>query len=75
MCARTRLEYSSLLTDEDRALLRRVVELLESLLETLDILFDEEAMRALKEAEEDMASNRVRDFDEFVKELREKCEL
>ena len=66
-----RLEVSSLLTEEDRALLRRVVELLESLLETLDILLDRDTMKALEEAEEDLASGRVRDFDEFVRELRE----
>ena len=66
-----RLEVSSLLTEEDRALLRRIVELLESLLETLDILLDRDMMKALEEAEEDLASGRVRDFVEFVRELRE----
>ncbi|HDI01251.1 MAG TPA: hypothetical protein ENF78_02360 [Candidatus Bathyarchaeota archaeon] len=61
----------SLLTDEDRELLRRVHALLEEVLETLEILADKELMKALKEAEEDVRAGRVRDYEEFIKELRE----
>ena len=61
----------SLLTDEDRELLRRVHALLEEVLETLEILADKELMKALKEAEEDVRAGRVRDCEEFIKELRE----
>ena len=44
-----------LLSDEDRALLMRVSSLLEELLETLDVLEDKEAVRSIREAEEDVS--------------------
>lgn len=65
----------ALLTDEDRELLRRVHALLEEVLETLEILADKELMKALKEAEEDVRVGRVRDYEEFIKELREAGEM
>ena len=40
-----------LLTDEDRALLLKVSNLLEEIIETFEILEDEEAMKSIKEAE------------------------
>ena len=61
---------SVLLTDEDRALLLKVSSLLEEIVETLDILEDEDAMKSIKEAEEDVKAGRVRGYNEFVKELR-----
>ena len=59
-----------LLSDEDRALLLRVSNLLEELLETLDVLEDKEALKAIKEAEEDVKARRIRDYDEFIEELK-----
>ena len=64
-----------LLTDEDRALLLKVSNLLEELLETFEILEDEEAMKSIKEAEEDVKAGRVRDYDEFLKELKKSGEI
>ena len=64
-----------LLTDEDKALLLRVSSLLEELLETLDLLEDEEAMESIREAEEDVKAGRVRDYDEFIKELKDSGEI
>jgi len=64
-----------LLSDEDRALLLRVSSLLEELLETLDVLEDKEALKAIKEAEEDVKAGRVRDYDEFIGELKEAGEI
>jgi len=64
-----------LLTDEDKALLLRVSSLLEELLETLDLLEDEEAMESVREAEEDVKVGRVRDYDEFIKELKDSGEI
>jgi len=63
------------LTDEDKALLLRVSSLLEELLETLDLLEDEEAMESIREAEEDVKAGRVRDYDEFIKELKDSGEI
>ena len=59
-----------LLTDEDRALLLRVSNLLEELIETLEVLEDEETMKAIKKAEEDVKAERVRDYDEFLRSRR-----
>ncbi|MEM3550462.1 MAG: hypothetical protein QXV01_05150 [Candidatus Bathyarchaeia archaeon] len=64
-----------LLSDEDRALLLRVSSLLEELLETLDVLEDEEAIKAVKEAEEDVIAGRVRDYNEFIEELKKAGEI
>ena len=45
---------SVLLTDEDRALLLKVSSLLEEIIETLDILENEDTMKSIKQAEEDV---------------------
>jgi len=64
-----------LLTEEDRALLLKVSSLLEELIETLEILEDEEAMKSIGEAEEDVKAGRVRGYGEFLKELKESGEI
>ncbi|MCD6593622.1 hypothetical protein J7L00_06035 [Candidatus Bathyarchaeota archaeon] len=64
-----------LLTDEDRALLLKVSNLPEELIETLEVLEDEEIMKSIKEAEEDIEAGRVRDYDEFLKELKKAGEI
>jgi len=64
-----------LLTDEDRALLLKVSSLLEEIMETIEILEDEESMKSIKEAEEDVKTGRVRDYDEFLKELKRSGEI
>ena len=64
-----------LLSDEDRALLLKVSILLEELLETLDVLADEEALKAIKEAEEDVKAGRVRGYNEFIEELKKSGEI
>ncbi|MDI6847198.1 MAG: hypothetical protein QMD23_03595 [Candidatus Bathyarchaeia archaeon] len=64
-----------LLTDEDRALLLKVSNLLEEIIETFDILEDEDAMKSIREAEEDVKAGRVRGYNEFIEELRESGEV
>jgi len=66
---------SVLLTDEDRALLLKINNLLEELIETLEILEDENTMKAIKEAEEDVKARRVRSYNEFIKELKESGQI
>lgn len=66
---------SVLLTDEDRALLLRVSSLLEEIIETFDILEDAEAMKSIREAEEDVKAGRVRSYDEFIQELKKSGEI
>ena len=63
-------EGGFLLTDEDRVLLMRVYELLEEVVESLEIMEDKELLRSIREAEEDTRAGRLRDYDEFIEELR-----
>ncbi|MCD6535979.1 MAG: hypothetical protein J7K49_02980 [Thaumarchaeota archaeon] len=63
------------MTDEDRKLLLRVSRLLEEVLETLEITSDQETVKAIREAEEDVKAGRVRGYDEFVEELRRSGEI
>ncbi|MCP8322431.1 MAG: hypothetical protein H3Z52_16060 [archaeon] len=65
----------ALLTDEDRALLLKVSSLLEEIIETLEILEDKDAMRSIREAEEDVRAGRVRSYEEFIEELRKSGEI
>jgi hypothetical protein len=46
-------------------------DLLEEILETLDIMADEESMKKISMAEEDVKKGRTRDFDEFLGEMNE----
>jgi len=66
---------SVLLTDEDRALLLKVSSLLEEIIETLEILEDEETMKSIKQSEEDVKAGRVMGYDELLKELKESEEI
>jgi hypothetical protein len=68
-------ENGALLTEDDRALLLRVSSLLEEVVETFDILKDEEAMKTIREAEEDLKAGRVRGYDEFIGELKKSGEI
>jgi hypothetical protein len=49
-------------------LLLQTSNLLEEVLETMDILADEEMMDAIKESEEEIRKGETRDFKEFVEE-------
>jgi len=69
------MSESVLITDEDRVLLVKVSGLLEELVETFNILEDKEAMDNLRAAEEDVKAGRVRDYDDFLKELKESGEI
>ena len=59
-----------LLTDEDRALLLKVSSLLEGIVETLEVLKDEDTLVSVRRAEEDVKAGRVRDYDDFFEELK-----
>ena len=64
-----------LLTDEDRALLTKVSSLLEEIVETINVLEDKEAMKAISQAEKDVKTKKVRDYDEFLAELKQAGEI
>ena len=56
--------------EKDRKLLLKVNRFLEEVLETLEVMGDDETVKAIREAEEDLRAGRVRSYDEFVEELR-----
>lgn len=64
-----------LLTDEDRALLLKVSSSLKEIIETFDILEDEDTMKSIREAEDDVKTGRVRDYNEFIEELGKSGEI
>lgn len=69
------MSKSKLLTDEDRNLLKKVSNLLEEIIETIEIIEDKEAMEAIKEAEEDVKTGKVRNYDDFIEELKKSGEI
>ncbi|HUS78297.1 MAG TPA: hypothetical protein VM050_06515 [Patescibacteria group bacterium] len=69
------IDKSTLLTDDDRILLLRMRDILEEITETLDIVEDEETLKSISEAEEDVKAGKVRDYDEFKGELKRSGEI
>jgi hypothetical protein len=53
----------------------KVSNLLEEIVETFNILEDKEAMAAIKQAEKDVKTGKVRDYHEFLKELKQAGEI
>jgi len=64
-----------LITDEDRTLLAKVSSLLEELVETINVLEDPEAMKAIKQADKDVKTKKTRDYGEFLAELKQTGEI
>ena len=58
---------------ELRERISKDLEMLDSIIETLEIMADEELMESLRRAEEDVKAGRVRPFEEFLKELDEEA--
>lgn len=48
------------------------LEMLNSIIETLEVMADKELMESVRRAEEDVKAGRVRPLEEFLKELDEK---
>jgi len=66
---------SVLLTDEDRVLLNKVSNLLEEITETCSILEDKQTIKSIKQSEKDVKAGRVRDYGEFIAELKQSGEI
>jgi len=64
-----------LLTNEDRALLTKVSNLLEEIVETITVQEDKEALQAIKQADKDAKTKKTRDYDEFIAELKQTGEI
>ena len=60
---------SSLLTDEERKLLIKAVNLMNELLETLEVMQDEELVKDLRAALREVEEGKTRPFNELVREL------
>jgi hypothetical protein len=69
------MTQNMLLTDEDRALLKKVSNLLEQITETCNILEDEELIKAIKDSEKDVKAGKTRDYSEFIAELKQSGEI
>jgi hypothetical protein len=69
------MSTSKLLTDEDRILLKKVSSLLKEIIETLEIIEDKETMEAIKKAEDEAKAGKIRNYDEFIEELRKSGEI
>ncbi|MBU3902565.1 MAG: hypothetical protein KKE04_04270 [Candidatus Thermoplasmatota archaeon] len=64
-------EGQGLVFDKDAVkVLINTRDLLEEMIETIDILADEEMMRKIDIAEKDVKDGKVRDFDDFLEELK-----
>ena len=53
----------------------KVSSLLEGIVETLEILKDEDTTESVRRAEEDVKAGRVRDYDDFFEELKHSGEI
>lgn len=53
----------------------KVSNLLEGIIETLEILKDDDAVESIRQAEEDVKAGRVRDYDDFLRELKNSGEI
>jgi len=54
------------------SLIRDLVEIrdkIDSIIETLEIMSDKELMESIRRSEEDIKKGKVRDFEEFLKEI------
>ncbi len=62
---------TSILKDlvELRERISKDLEMLDSIIETLEIMADKELMESIRRAEEDVKAGRVRPLEEFLKEL------
>lgn len=65
----------TLLSNEDRALLTKVSNLLEEIIETLEIIEDKKTMKSLKEAELDVKTGQIREYNDFIAELKKSGNL
>jgi len=64
-------EGQGLVFDKDAVkVLINTRDMLEEMLETIDIVADEEMMRKIDLAERDVKQGKVRDFDDFLEELK-----
>jgi hypothetical protein len=64
-----------LLTDENKALILKVSNLLRELVETCSILEEKGTMSSIRQSEKDVKAGRIRDYDEFIAELKQAGEI
>lgn len=59
-----------IITEKDRQKLQELRNLLEEIIETIDIILDKEAIRKIREAEQDIKQGRTKTWNQFIKELK-----
>lgn len=72
----------SALTEEDRENLKllakempKLTKLIEELIETLDVMGNEEEVKAINESLKQVRRGEIRDWDEYLNELKRKGEI
>ncbi|RLG79652.1 MAG: hypothetical protein DRO09_04115 [Thermoprotei archaeon] len=60
------------LAEEEVQKLRKIRDILEEIIETLDLLLNKEALEKLNEAEQDIKEEKIRKWEEFIKEKESK---
>ncbi|MDH5459927.1 MAG: hypothetical protein OEW71_02690 [Candidatus Bathyarchaeota archaeon] len=63
------------MTPEERKLLTKAVSLMDELIETLEIMYDDEMVRDLKQALKEVKEGKTRPLSELIKELNLEGEI
>lgn len=66
---------AGLLTPEEKKLLTRAVSLMDELIETLEVMSDEEMVQDLKQALKEVKEGKTRPLSELIKELNLEAEI
>jgi len=64
------VELKLLLREEDVELLVKLRDFIDSLIETIEVMADDELLREIEEALEDVKKGRLMSWDEFLKTLK-----
>ena len=64
------MELKLLLREEDVELLVKLRDFIDSLIETIEVMADDELLREIEEALEDVKKGRLMSWDEFLKTLK-----
>ena len=59
-----------------QSILKELIEIrerIDSLIETIEVMSDEELMESIRRAEQDIRAGRIKPFEEFLKELDEEA--
>ena len=64
-----------IITKEDMKKLEEIRNMIEDIMETIDILLNKEAIQKIKEAEQDIKQGKIKEWKQFLKEIKENHNL